>query len=74
MATTKIYTKCPQCGGDSIRSMPDASAQPPIFHEIPCTTCVDGYIEMGEIDLSDMVDKINDIMDKCNDIFEKVSE
>lgn len=74
MANTKIYTKCPQCGGDGIRSMPDASVQPPVLHDIPCTTCVAGYIDLGEIDLVAITDELAYIHTKVKKIWNKVKD
>ncbi len=63
-----LYKKCEHCGGDGIRSLPGIG-------DITCAVCSGtGFIEVSQINLDDMIDKLNDIMDKCNDIFEKVNE
>ncbi len=76
MANISLYTKCAQCGGNGIRSLPSGSI-PPVIINTPCLDCGGtGYLGLSELDselLNDMSDKIGDILDKCNDIFEKVN-
>jgi len=73
----KTFQKCPQCSGtgEQYAGSGDTGTGP-----FPCKWpgCIDGYIEVGMIELipglDDISDKIDDILGKCNDIFEKVSE
>ena len=75
--TITITEKCPQCGGDGVRSLPDASQQPPVFHEIPCTTCNStGILNSFELDsttIDDIFDKVKKIKKTVEDIWDKVN-
>lgn len=74
MANIKLYTKCPQCGGDGIRQVADGPL-PPVIVELPCAYCSStGYVQDVELDstkIDNLLDKANNIVDKCNNIIDK---
>lgn len=77
MANIKITGKCPQCGGDGVRSLPDASVQPPTFNDIPCTTCNStGILDTFEMDsttIDDIVTKVDYVYSKTDNIITKLN-
>ena len=70
----KIGRTCTQCQGRTWEPLGDNDPTP-----IPCKACNStGYETIGDIDVSDLLnkfadleDKVNDILSKCDDIFEK---
>ena len=66
MATIKLTTDCSHCTDGIIYGLGG--------NNYACDKCTDGTYLIGEIDLSDLEDKIDDVMDKCNDIMDKLNE
>lgn len=70
MAELEVTLLCGNCKGtgesqEYTNGLPSGSST--------CVVCGgDGKMTVGNIDITDLDDKLNDIMDKCNDIFEQV--
>jgi DnaJ-class molecular chaperone len=73
MTQATLRVPCGRCGGSGTDdNQRDADGNP-----VPesCTVCGgDGYVGSMELDISDIMDRLDDVMDKLNDIKGVVDE
>jgi len=67
----EIFVKCAQCNGTGEYSQGSGIHLTSNVCNWP--GCVNGFIPFGNIDSSDISDKLDDVLDKCNDILEQIS-
>lgn len=67
-----ITRQCPKCAGTGIYMRVSEGFEIPVD---PCPQCDgSGQIDMFQINLSDIDDKLDDINDKLDDIMEQLTE